>query len=199
MSGEYDFIMNPGGPAARKGSRMPSIGGGSGSQRSLILLAIGGGILVVVMMILYSMFGGVPDNKAQLLRVAQQQQELIRISDIGVKEARGTQAKNLAMTIKLGLGSDQTPLLAALKKQKVNVSNKQLVGLKDTKNDQLLDRARNNNRFDEEFMDFMQKELVEYQKNLELAYKETVNKNLKETIKANYEHASTLIGVDPET
>jgi hypothetical protein len=196
--GEYDFIMNPTGPQKRKSGRLPSISGGSGSQRSLLLLVGGGGLLVIVLMILYSIFGGVPDNKEQLIKVAQQQHELIRIAEIGVKESRDTQSRNLAMTAKLSLTSDQAPLLAALKKQKVKIGNKQLNGQKNVKTDQMLETAKNNNRFDEEFMEFMQEQLVDYQKNLNVAHKETVNKNLKATLKLQYENASVIIGVDPE-
>jgi len=194
--GEYDFIMNPG-----SGNLPKKKGGllGSGSTPTLILAIIGGVILVVVLFVLYSMYGGQPDNKLQLIKVAQQQQELIRISKIGVKESTGTQSRNLAMTTQLSLTSDQAPLLASLKKQKVKIGSKQLAGLKSTKTDQMLETAKNNNRFDEEFMEYIQEQLVEYQKNLETAYKETVNKSLKETLKFQYENASVIIGVDPET
>jgi len=195
MANEYDFILNPGGNPSRKGASVP----GNGTQRILILVAIIGGLLVVGLFAVLSLFGGQPDNKDQLLKVAQQQQELIRVSKIGVKEARGVEARNLAMTTQLSLSTDQAPLLAALEKQKVKVAKKQLDGLKDAKTDKMLETATNNNRFDEEFTDYIQQQLVDYQKNLSAAYRDTVGPNLKETLKVNYEHASILIGVDPET
>ena len=193
--GDYDFILNPSNETPKKSGGLP----GGGSQRTLILISIFGGILVVVLFAVFSIFGGQPDNKAQLLKVAQQQQELIRVSKIGVKESRSTQSRNLATTTQLSLTSDQAPLLQALRQQKVNISNRQLGESKNSETDKMLESAKNNNRFDEEFMSFIQEELVEYQKNLENVYKATVNKSLKEALKVQYENASILIGEDPET
>lgn len=193
---QYGFIMNPGtGPQKR--SMLP--GFGTMSKKQLLIFG-GAGVLILAMLvtILFSLLSGGPTNKDQLLAVVAQQNELIRISDIAVKEARGIEAKNLAMTTKLSLRSDQSSLTAALKAQNVKVGGKDLQAAKDSDTDRLLEDAKQNNRFDEVYLEFIQAALVEYQKNLNTAYKTTISPQLKEAMKIQYQNASIIIGVDPE-
>jgi hypothetical protein len=190
---QYNFILNPDiGP--QKKSPLPSLG-----TKQLIILGVAGIFLLgLIGMLVYSLSNRGPTNKQQLISIALEQNELIRVSTIAIKEAKGTQARNLAMTTKLSLRSDQSSLIAALGSQNVKLSSKQLQGGKKTQNDQKLTEATQNNRFDEVYLELIQKALVDYQRNLNAAYKTTVSARLKQTIKAQYQHASLIIGVDPE-
>lgn len=189
-SNQYDFITNPSTPP-----KPGPFGSGGLSKKKLALFA-GGGLLllIVIVSVAASMLGGGPTNTDHLLAVAAKQNEIIRISDVAIKEAKGIEARNLAMTTKLSLRSDQSLLTAALKAQKVKVPK----ASKNAKTDQMLTEATQNNRFDEVYLKFTQAELVDYQKKLNTAYKTTVSKNLKAALKTQYENASILIGVDPE-
>lgn len=192
---QYDFILNPDSGQPQKKSLLPQKLG----KKQLMLL--GGGVLIILMLliiVLSMVLGGGPDNKQQLLGVVARQNELIRVSDIALKDARGTDARNLAMTTKLSLLSDQASLTAALKAQKVKIGGRELKAAEDPKTDQLLTTAAQNNRFDEAYLDFIQGELVEYQKSLAEAYQTTTSKNLKETMRTQTQNASLIIGVDPD-
>ena len=190
---QYDFITDP--VVRKKKSLLPS-GGFNMSKKMMIVLGVTGFLIVATLIALvYSQLTGGPTNADQLIVVAQQQNELIRISEVAIKEATGTQAKNLAMTTKLSLRSDQTSLLAALKAQKVKVG---ALKTADPETDKMLTEATQNNRFDEVYLEHIQKELVDYQKKLETAYKTTEGTKLKATMKTQYENASIIIGVDPE-
>jgi flagellar basal body-associated protein FliL len=194
QTGQYDFFMNQGATAGK----VPMMGGGNSMKRRIILVVIGAVILIILAIVATQLlFNSKPDNAQQLLEIAQQQNELIRISGIGVEKARGTDAKNLAMTTKLSLSTDQQPLIDALAKQNIK-AKPQLNDTKNSKTDALLDTAEQNNRFDDEFLKYLRTELASYQKKLNDAYKNTSSKSLKEAMKHQYQNASTLAGIKPE-
>lgn len=164
----------------------------------LAFVGMGVGVLLVIVIAFSLLLNRGPSNKDQLLRLAQQQQELIRVSEIGVKKARNRQAQDLAITAQLSLTSEQGPLQAALKSQGVKVSSKQLNAGKDAKTDERLTQAEQTNRFDEEFLEYLQAGLLDYQKNLKAAYDAAQSRSFKETLAAQYDKAATLAGVKPE-
>lgn len=198
---QYDFITDSSPGGLKKVKNPLPFGGGGGKNAKMKLVLIAGGALALVLLgaLVFSFLANRgPDNKQQLLKVAQQQNELIRISDLAIKEARGTQARNLAMTTKLSLRSDQSSLTSALKAQKVKVGSKELKAGQNKETDAKMTEAMQNNRFDEVYLEFIQEALVNYQKDLNTAYKTTESAKLKETIKIQYQNASIIIGVDPE-
>ncbi len=190
----YDFLDDK--PPIKKG--LFSSGGG-GKQKSLIVIVGTLLLITVIAVMLFSVFGGTPSNKTELLGLAQEQNELIRISDIGTMKARGADAKNLAVISKLTFTSDQQPLLAALKTQKVKVTTKQLDAGKDSKTDDLLTQAEQANRFDEVFIQTLQSKLTAYQRDLKKAHdSQATGKKLKLTLSDQYRNASLIINVKPE-
>jgi hypothetical protein len=189
----YDFLDTQ--PV--KKSLLPGVGGDK--QKLLILIGGGLGLLALIGIILALVFGGAPSNKEQLMSLAKQQNELIRVSSIGVEKARDNQARNLALNAKLTLTTDQQPLLTALRSQKVKPTAKQLAASKNAKTDQILTDAEQTNRFDEVFTNTLQSQLVAYQKELKAAYDNpATGKKLKETLKTQYQNASLLINAKPE-
>lgn len=194
---QYDFFMNPGAPQKR--SPLAGLPGSKPNKKTLIIFGAAAVVfLIIVMIVISALFKGGPSNAEQLIGVTQKQQELMRVSEIALKDARGNEAKNLAMTTLLSLQSDQATLVSALASQKVKVGGKQLNGGKNEKTDATLTDAKQNNRFDEAYLEYVQEELANYQKSLNGVYKNTVSKSLKETLKLQYQNASILIGVEPE-
>jgi hypothetical protein len=190
---KYGFIMNP--QQAPKASPFSGLG-----KKQLIVLGVAAVVVLgIVGGVIYSAANSGPSNKEQLLAVAQQQNEIIRISDIALKEAKGIPARNLATTAKLSLRSDQSSLIAALKAQNVKVGAPQLKAGQDKTNDAKLTEGTQNNRFDEAYMTLVQSALVKYQRSLDAVYKTTVSVSLRATLKAQYQHASLIIGANPET
>ena len=192
-NGQYDFIMNPG-----SSSKQPKSLLGRGMNNKKFIAIAGGGVLVLLLLMSLLFSGGGPSNADLLLKVAQRQNELIRVAGIGVKEARGTKALNLARTVELNLKSDQTPLLEALKAQKVKVNAKQLAVSTSGETTKMLTEAAQNNRFDEAFVTFVQAELLNYQKDLKEAYSTSTKPALKDALKAQYDNASVLISTETE-
>jgi len=169
-------------------------------MKKRLVLAVGGGLglLVVISIVMSLVLGGGGAKKDQLVALAQQQNELIRVAEIGVEKGRNAQARQLAVTAQLSLTSEQAALQSALKTQGVKVGNKELIAGKNTKTDTKLTQAEQTNRFDEVFLEHLKGELVSYQKNLKTAYDEASSKKFKDALAAQYEKAAILAGVDPE-
>ncbi len=188
---QYEFITSPQLP--QKPSGLAALG----AVNKKMLALVGGSVLIlliVIISVVVSMLNSGPTNKDHLLAAASLQAELIRVSDVAVKEAHGPDARNLAITTQLSLRSDQTELTAALKAQKVKAPG----AGKNAKTDALLTEATQNNRFDQTYMEFIQEQLVDYQKKLYTAHQTSESNKLKETLKNQYLNASILVGVDPE-
>lgn len=182
---------------------MPVVSKGSGPEdkkRRIIIVAVAGCSLLMLIVIIFSLaVGGGPSNKVELLNLAKQQNELIRIAEIGAAKSHEAQAKNLAVITKLSLTTDQQPLIDALKAQQVKVTPKDLNAAKNTKTDEALTAAEQTNRFDEVFITTMQSQLTTYQKALKQAYDNpATGKKLKATLSTQYTNASLIIDVKPE-
>lgn len=181
---DYDFITNTN--HAPKKSLLPK----GSSKQSRIFIVLGGIILLIILasvaMVLISNAG--KGNQETLLKAAQQQAELIRVSKIGIDKARDPATRNLAMTTNLSLQSDQTVLLTHVK-----VSSKQLALGKNTKTDIALTTAEQSNRFDEVFITTIQSELATYQKTLKNAYDGASGSKTKATLAAEYKTAGLLL------
>jgi len=170
-----------------------SLGGG---KKPLVIL-IGGG-LVFLLLIVVLINGLISNaNKADtesLVKAAKQQQELIRISDIGIQKAKTQSAKNIAVTTKLSLASQQSAMETAIKAAGLN-PKKVLVVSANAETDKALETAEQNNRFDEEFLKIMSANLVIYQKSVKTAYSGATSKKLKAALDSQYKSANTLAGV----
>jgi hypothetical protein len=191
----YDFIMNA--PQAPKKGWLPGIGS---SQKQRILVVIAGGVLlIIILLIVFSLiFGGSGGNTDALVKVAQEQTELIRISDIALTKARGSDALNLAVTTKLSLTTEQQPLLATLKSEGRKLSIKELNAGKNSATDESLAAAEQNNQFDQVFIQTLQNGIANYQKTLKQAYDGTSSKKVKQTLNEAYTHATTLFPAKTE-
>lgn len=155
----YDFITQP--PTRKKRSWLPS----GGSKRQRILVACAGLVILLILAAIVIGILGRSDSglRADYLSLAQQQTELIRISEIGVTKARSAEAKNLAVTTKLSLMSQQPAILKLAKKAGAKTDAKSLGGGKNTQTDSALTSAAQTNQFDVVFTKTMQTNLKKYQ------------------------------------
>lgn len=139
---------------------------GWGLKKRLIII-VGGAIgLILIFALAFTFLSGNGETTAkQTLKMAQQHTELIRIAEMGAKQSVAQDTKNTATTVKLVLQSSQSQITAiASRGQKV--SSAQLSGSKNTKTDTLLETAKQNNRFDEAFLETLYAQLKTYQKSL---------------------------------
>jgi hypothetical protein len=174
-------------------------GGGSSTKSRILVVAGGVGVLLLIgtLVSLFLSRGNVA-KKEQLTSIAKQQNELVRIADVGAKKARAQDAKNLAITTKLGLATEQKNLQAALKTQGVKVSSGALDQAKKKRHDSALTVAEQTNRFDEAFLEIMRADLATYQKSLKAARAQASTKKFRDAMTIQYQKASILAGLNAE-
>lgn len=181
---DYDFIMS-----ANHKPKKPLLPRSNSKQTRIFIFLGGIVLLLVIFTVVMTMISSAGNGeKDTLLKAAQQQAELIRVSKIGIDKARDPDTRNLAMTTNLSLQSDQVSLLAHL-----STNSKQLSLGKNTKTDVALTTAEQSNRFDEVFTSTLQTELTAYQKTLKSAYDGSSNKKTKATLAEEYTHAGVLL------
>lgn len=187
-SGQYDFIMN-----TDHKPKKPLVPSGNSKQSRIIIVVVAAFVLIIAVIVVFSLISSAGNaGKDELIKAAQQQSEILRISKLGTDRARGTSAKNLATTTSLSLQSDQTTLLASLKSHGIKLSSKDLALGKNAKTDTILTTAEQSNKFDEVFTQTIQAELVTYQKTLKAAYDKADSNKLKQTLSDEFNHASLL-------
>lgn len=188
----YQFITDPYKPA--KKGLLPKLTTGDNSKQDTLIKVVGGLVLVMIIFLLVSvLFGSKVSNKDQLIALAKEQNELIRVADVGVVKAKTIEAKNLATTAKLTLSSHQKPLIDTLAAQKVKLKPKQLVQGRNAETDKKLTAAEQTNRFDEVFIALLSTQLKTYQTNLKAAYDNTSNQQVKALLSDQYSQASFFI------
>ena len=184
---QYDFIMNPGSQQKKPKFSLPS--GNSTKQR--VLIVVGGiGILLVVGLLLMSLLGGGSGSKENLTLLAQQQNEIIRLTDAALngKSIRNNTTLQATSTIGLVIQSEQNQTLALLAKK----PNPKTLGLKKSaKTDAVLLAATQNNTYDETLLNTLQTQLKQYQQQLKLTFDST--KSVKEKAVVNSAYKSTGI------
>lgn len=184
---DYDFITNPAKPPQRK-----LIGYGNSMQSRIIIVAIGVLLMIFIGLGVTTLLSsGEKEYKSTLLKITQQQAELIRISDMGSTKARNPDTLNLAITTKATLKTDQATMLT-----RVKANEKLLAQLKDSKTDQLLISAEQSNNFDEVFTKTIKAQLLDYQATLKLAYDSSSNKATRADLEKLFNNASTLTQQD---
>ena len=181
---DYNFIVNP----AQK-AKKPLLPRGNSTQ-ARIFVVLGGVIALLIIGVVVSSLisSGGKAQKETLLKAAQQQAELIRVSNIGITKARDPSARNFASTTSLTLQSDQRALLVHVK-----ASAKELALGKNTKNDIALTEAEQSNNFDAVFTQMLKTQLTTYEKTLKNAYDGASSKKTKATLADEYNHANTLV------
>lgn len=191
-SGQFDFIMNPQTPP--KKSFLPS-------NPKIKMLVIGLGIITIVVILLaviLSIFSSGDSSTETLVKISQQQNEIIRISNDGKTKAGGEKAKKLATMTNMTVTTDQSNLLNYLSKQKRKVKPKELKLLTDAKADKELVAASSNGRYDEVFTQIIIEKLNEYQKSLQGTFNNVGPKG-KEVIKQSYDNTTLIIKDNSKT
>lgn len=163
-SSQFDFIMNP--QQQGKKSLLPS-----DPKTKLIYMVIGGGVgLVLLLFLIFGIFGGGGDPVDSLVDVAQQQNEIIRVSELASRDASGTQAQKLSAMVLSVVLTDQKNTVSYMSKNGKKVSAKDLALKQNKEADSQLSAAKQNGRFDEEYTQITLKYLQTYQQNLADVY-----------------------------
>lgn len=186
----YDFIMN--------GNQKPrgrfSLPGGNSRNGRIIIFSVGILVLIIATFMFFSLLSSSSRaNTDRVIEITQQQQELIRIADIGTSKARTSASRNLAMTTKVSMMSAQNQLVGLLKKNGHKVGGKQLALKQDPAATSALSAAALNNTFDEVFTKLINEKLSEYRASLKTAFSGSTSKKEKSLLDENFQGAGVLL------
>lgn len=180
----YDFFMNP-----QPQKNNISLGNLFGNKKVIIFAAV---VVVLLLLIVVLSAGGGKQAPTPLLSVAQAQQEIIRVSADGAKNAQSTDLKNFAVTTGLSLSSDQRILLSYMGAHGAKPKTKDLSLTQNPQTDQALAAAAAANTYDTTFSATMQHELDDYQNKLETASSTATLKSEQALLKRESDNAALL-------
>jgi predicted outer membrane protein len=186
----YDFIMNPGTPPRK------SMFGGGSSLAMRVLMVVGGVfVLMIIAAVLLQVIGGggAKFNKGAMLSVVQDQAEIVRLGDRGVKDSTSQAIKNFAITTSLSIKTEQAVLLKYLAENGYKPNDKTLVFKQSAATDTQLDEAKSSSTFDTAYAGIMKQSLEAYKQDLTTAYNSAKSDSTKSVLKVRYSAADTLL------
>lgn len=164
-------------------------------MKEKLILIFGAFFVIIIALFAWStMFGGGTNTTQELVSIAQEQNELIRISKIAAEKGRLPATQNLANTTIASVSSSQQQVIGAIGK-KAKINEKVLGAKQDPQSDKQLNEAALNNQFDATFTKLYQTKITAYQQNLKATFDTTSNKQVKEILQNAYKSANTLVGV----
>lgn len=158
---DYSFIMQGG-----NNKKSQLLAPKSQKQRVMIVGFIGFSLLLIgiVIMILFSALG--TDNAKKLTDLAIQQNEFQLILERGAKDAEDGTLRNISQIASSSLATQKQNTLKLASDKNIKITDKQLVTLESKKITEELDKAKNNNSFDEVFLSIYNSQLSSYNKKL---------------------------------
>lgn len=156
-----------------------------------IALAVVG--ILFVLVVFYSIFfGGKTTNTDQLIGVMARAQEISRVSALVQQQAKATNTKDLATMAEIILSSQKQELKSYLSDRKVKADPKKLASRLDKNTDSSLEKALQNNSYDQTYLSYLKVNLGDYQNSLDTAYKGS-SKNLQPILSEQYQSIKTLL------
>jgi hypothetical protein len=191
---QYDFI--------RQYGRQPTgTGNNNVSFVGRILIVAGGAVVLIVLAIVFvKLLAGPKDPTIPLLTsIAQQQNELARVSAEPTSDAATQPTLNFANTTALSLQSDQQSLISLLATAGKTPDAATLGATQHTATDATLTAAKANGTYDSVFIGIAQAQLTAYQQSLQQAFKAAQSNKEKQWLTAAYNHAQLLQQMSKQT
>lgn len=191
----YDFILNPPKPSSPHplGSLpLPKIGGRSLALQIATLVG-GAVILMVIIAVVVSALTGNKLNTTDLINLAAEQTELIRVATSGGGMVSQPSNQELAINVRLTLETDSKALLNFLASDGVDISSKQLGDDQDLETTVALQDAQQSSTVDVVFAQDMQSQLQAYASSIKSDYNEASNPTLKKLLSTDYIQAELLL------
>lgn len=187
----YDFITNPA-PPPRKRSFLP--GAGSSTTQRILVVVAGLTILIIVSMVVISLLSGSGGSRRDvLLKLAQQQAEIIRVSEAGTKDAASTETRAYAAVVKQSLTTVQNDTLELLAKHGIKSNDKRLAQGKEQATDEALAEAKRLNRYDEALNEYLINSLTAYRQEVRRAFESAKNGSERQLLDNSFSNTAVLL------
>lgn len=192
----YDFIVNPNGPQHGKS---PGINFSSGKNKILIY-AVFGLVAIILLIIGISVISSLgKTNNQDLVEVDAQQTEIVRIIELGQKDARSADVLNQLATLNVLISSDKSAVESLLTKRSVKPDKNALASAKNSDTDSALDKAKQIGNYDDVLIQQISKQSNEYYQSLKTALSDAstnAEKNLLNTAISNIQLFAKNISVN---
>ena len=186
---DYDFIVNP--TAAPRRSLLVGT-----SVTSRLLIALAGFFMLLILFVgAKNILTSGSGNSAALIKVVNQQQELITITKAATNGSQplSSSSSAVAITTQVSLTSAQSQLLAYLKTNGQKVSKDQLVYVGGSAITAQLAAATSAGTYDLTLQQVLRNQLVDYQSSLKQAYGKTTGSRGRELLQQEYDGATILL------
>jgi hypothetical protein len=185
----YDQILNPAAPPKK-----PFLFGAAGKPKPAIMVLF---VLLALTLIVaaYAVFSSLTSkNYDSVVSLAQRQEEIIRISELGLKKATDPSTMIYLATVRNVTQSEQTDTMAFLKKKGQEVSAVQLALKKDSSIDTALNTAEQNNTYDDVLLGKLNGQIVSYQRAIRSVTVDSSSKSEKALFETLTTNAKTIAG-----
>ncbi|MFZ1684371.1 MAG: hypothetical protein WAU88_09610 [Candidatus Zixiibacteriota bacterium] len=179
----YDFITNQGHPAPKQPFNM---GGGKKNVLLIVVFALGVITVLIIGVSLLLSLGKV--NNQDLITLRADQTELLRIIDLGNKDATDSAVKNRMASLQALVSSDATKLADLMKKRSVDASKVQLSSKKDSEIDSTLESAKQQGKYDTALLEEISKLSNTYYNDLKKSLAEATTKTEKEVLNTSIDN-----------
>ncbi|HSX08052.1 MAG TPA: hypothetical protein VLG11_04115 [Candidatus Saccharimonadales bacterium] len=187
----YEFIMNPQQPSKRNtpipGVKDPFI------ARLILIVVVVVAVVVIVGVVASQLLSRNQVNTADLIGLAQSQQELIRVANQGATNGTQPVTRNFAINVQLALRSEQLQLLAYLQSQGHKLSATTLSLKKSKTTDTQLTTAQQTSTFDSTFVQLMQNSLTAYNTEVQQVLAGAAGANEKKILNVDQAAATMLL------
>jgi len=153
----YDFFLSQKHAGAKGFGSVKQI-----SMRLKILVVVGIALVVMVVIASFNALAPKDTTNQELFAVAQSQQEVIRVCNLGLTQAKYQVNRNMAINCVTGVTTDQARLLSYLKKAGYGFKAKNLGAKANPQVDQQLKGAQSSSNFDDTFKKIVLQELTSY-------------------------------------
>lgn len=189
----YEFITNPDQP-----SKKPAFGGSTKSR--IILVSLGIVLLIIIATVISTVMGSAGRASVESLKnISAQQTEIIRVAELGNEGAISSETRAYISTISLTVTTSQQEVGERLTANKAKMSKVETASKLNSKTDESLNVAKANNRYDEELIATMNKELEKYMTSLKSAYDSNSSEKTRTALEKAYNNAGTLLATSPKT
>ncbi|HEX7963610.1 MAG TPA: hypothetical protein VF466_03385 [Candidatus Saccharimonadales bacterium] len=185
----YDFITAP----PSKPPRTTAVGGGGSFAGKLALVGGGAVVLVIIVVVLMNVIFGNKTNFANLIELAQTQQEIARVAQTGIQTVGDQALAGAGMNTRLTMITQQQNLVTYMSQHKQKVSSKQLSLKKSRTTDQRLSQAQATSTFDIVYAQVVRQELVDYAASVKTAWQGATGKNIKAILATDYNQTQMLL------
>lgn len=183
----YDFIHNP-----QKPPKQPLIGGSTKSRAIFVGVIVL--VLIVVAVVVSSVFSSLANaGTSQLKTVYAEQQELIRLAEIGLKDAVGPDTRGFAGTTLLSTRTSQQKIQSVLSSRGVKITPQEAAAKKNARAEEILTGAAANNRYDETMQELLEERISSYNNSLRAAYDANDSQQARDALNEAFSGAGMLI------